>query len=147
MSEKSEIMSKKKVLSIIFVLILLTLFVLIYIRGCNGRKIILQDHRLTYSDTYRITSKSDLHTINEIITSMNPVQVDDEDTSLRIGGFVIIEEHNRDNIISYRVQGSRVTKYIYKKTPKSLISTSYFTLDDKYYQLLTDICDKHRKNK
>lgn len=142
-------MEKKKRFIILFLLLFLILLAImiiyIYFIGNSNRMVVLHDYRLTYSDTYKISSKADLHTIDKIMNKLNAVQANDSNNNLRIGGYVIIEEQRGDNIISYRIQGSYVTKYEVKNN--ELSSTTYYKLDDTYYQLLQEICDKHRKMK
>lgn len=139
------IIFKQRPYIIIILILLVTIIIFLYVRGNNDRIVILHDHRLYYSDTYRISSKSDLHTIDKIINNMNTTQLIDSNNSLRTGGFVLIEEHVGDTIITYRIKGDDVTKYVYKENFNNLLSTTYFKLDDKYYQLLKDVCDKQRK--
>lgn len=113
---------------------------------CNHNKVVmLNDYRLNYSDTYKISSKTDLKIIDKIIRSMYAIETNESNNGLRIGGYIVIEEKKGDNIKSYRIQGKYVTKYIYKNNKNHLISTTYYELDDTYYQLLQDVCDKHRK--
>lgn len=76
---------------------------------------------------------------------MNAIETNESNNDLRIGGYIVIEEKKGDIIKLYRIQGKYVTKNVYKKNKNHLISTTYLELDDTYYQLLQNVCDKQRK--
>ncbi|MDF2804700.1 MAG: hypothetical protein K0S61_4605 [Anaerocolumna sp.] len=134
-------MKKKLVLLLTFLILIIIMILILFIRRNSDRMVNLYDYRLIYSDKFLINSTTDLRIIDEIISNMNLIE---EQNSNKVGGFIIIEELKGDTIESYRVQGSYITKEIYKESYENLISTTYYELSDKYYQLLVDICDRLR---
>lgn len=138
------ISSGKKLLYIILIpAVILLIYIFFY---SHSRDVKLYDYRLTYSDEYKVKSESDLRIIDEVIDNMILIQTDNNSISdFRLGGFILIEESRKDMIESYRVQGEYVTKYTYKETYDHIISTTYYSLDEKYYVLLGKLCDKNKK--
>ncbi len=106
----------------------------------------LYDYTLNHSDKYNIVSHSDLKQINSVLKSMDLVENKYKDGQLPIGGILVIEVHKKNEIESYRIQGSYVIEETYKGSLDNKISTKYYDLQDKYYDSLVDLCNK-LKNK
>ncbi|MDF2541390.1 MAG: hypothetical protein K0S47_1108 [Herbinix sp.] len=138
-------MNKKMIILVPIIISFIGIILFYNITGLEERKIDLYDYRLTYSDKYEITSRKYLKLIDEIREGMIPIDEDGIVSEFRIGGFILFEERNKEIIESYRVQGSIVTKITYKNTNYNVLSTSYFKLDDKYYEELKSVCDKLRR--
>lgn len=140
-------MNKKIVVLVpIIIVCIIGIMFLYIIAGSEKRKIELYDYRMTYSDKYEITATEYFRIIDEIKEKMIPID-DGIVSEFRIGGFLLFEERNNSIIESYRVQGSIVTKFTYKNTYDNVLSTTYYNLDDKYFEELGKVCDRLREKK
>lgn len=116
----------------------------------NNRIITIEDTGRPDSATYNITSRADIKKIDTIINSMKSLDIENTDEISWVGGFLaFISEYKEDNLIFYRIRIDVVTKYVYKGNKESLISKTYYQLDDEHFQMLRDmIADKKaEKNK
>ncbi|MDF2844975.1 MAG: hypothetical protein K0R00_3401 [Herbinix sp.] len=135
-------MKKRIILPILVILIFLIVATFIwFIMKNSGNKIVLYDYRFASSDQYNINSKSDRSELDKIISQMNPIE-DNDSNEIKVGGVIIIEMYHDDLIESYRIQGTNVTKNVYRESYDDLLSISKYKLDDKYYQDLSELSDK-----
>lgn len=139
-----EIKRNKFIVIPILIIMGIAVILFIFIRFNFDRKIIVYDYRLTYSDQYDIKLNSDVYIIDKIIDNISAME-GDGNAQIRLGGFIIIEEYKGDLIEAYRMQGTNVTKCIYKSSYDNLLSISYYHLDQKYIKELKDLCDELRK--
>lgn len=143
-------MKKIKVYIIFSLILSVIIIIFIYVGNRNNRIITIEDTGRPDSATYNITSRADIKKIDTIINSMESLDIENTDETSRVGGFLaFISEYKEDNLILYRIRIDVVTKYVYKGNKESLISKSYYQLDDEYFQMLRDmIADKKaEKNK
>lgn len=143
-------MKKIKVYIIFSLILSVIIIIFIYVGNRNKRIITLEDTGRPDSATYNITSRADIKKIDTIINSMKSLDIENTDETSRVGGFLaFISEHKEDNLIFYRIRIDVVTKYVYKGNKESLISKTYYQLDDEHFQMLRDmIADKKaEKNK
>ena len=143
-------MKKIKVYIIFSLILSVIIIIFIYVGNRNKRIITLNDTGHPDSATYNITSRADIKKMDTIINSMKSLDIENTDETSRVGGFLaFISEYKEDNLILYRIRIDVVTKYVYKGNKESLISKTYYQLDDEHFQMLRDmIADKKvEKNK
>lgn len=143
-------MKKIKVYIIFSLILSVMIIIFIHVGNRNNRIITIEDTGRPDSATYNITSRADIKKIDTIINSMKSLDIENTDETSRVGGFLaFISEHKEDNLIFYRIRIDVVTKYVYKGNKESLISKTYYQLDDEHFQMLRDmIADKKaEKNK
>ena len=143
-------MKKIKVYIIFSLILSVIIIIFIYVGNRNNRIITIEDTGRPDSATYNITSRADIKKIDTIINSMKSLDIENTDETSRVGGFLaFISEYKEDNLILYRIRIDVVTKYVYKGNKESLISKTYYQLDDEHFQMLRDmIADKKvEKNK
>ena len=143
-------MKKIKVYIIFSLILSVIIIIFIYVGNRNNRIITIEDTGRPDSATYNITSRADIKKMDTIINSMKSLDIENTDETSRVGGFLaFISEYKEDNLILYRIRIDVVTKYVYKGNKESLISKTYYQLDDEHFQMLRDmIADKKvEKNK